>query len=104
MRGHSLKEDLSLSDEFASTMFDDKMAASAAQEVMLDEEPTVTQSCPLLKKPNAGTKITGNRIDIEFDPDKSETVKNCERIVHVQFVRTWADGNIIKRGDFDSAW
>lgn len=91
-------------DEFGSTLIDAKIAATAAQDAMLDEEPTVTQPCPSLKKPNAGTKITGNRIDIEFDPNKSEKVKNCERIVHVQFVRTWADGKIIKRGDFDSAW
>jgi hypothetical protein len=93
-----------LSDDVASTMIDARIAASSAQDAMLDEEPTATQPCPSLKNPNAGTKIAGNRIDIEFDPNKSEKVKKCEKIVHVQFVRTWADGKIIKRGDFDSAW
>jgi hypothetical protein len=85
-------------------MLDAKMAASAAQDAMLDQAPSVIQPCSELKKPNAGTKITGNRIDIEFDPAKSEKVKNCQKIVHVQFVRTWADGKIIKRGDFAAAW
>jgi hypothetical protein len=57
-----------------------------------------------LKKPNAETKTSGNRIDIKFDPSKSAKVKKCERIVHIQFVRTWADDKIIKRGDFLTLW
>jgi hypothetical protein len=35
-----------------------------------------------------------------FDPDKSSKVKKCEKIVHVQFTRTYADGKVIKRGDW----
>lgn len=91
-------------DEANSAMADAQSAARGAQQAMPDEEPGVSESCSTLKNPAAGTTVAANRIDIEFDPDKSELVKKCEKIVHVQFVRTWADGKIIKRGDFDTAW
>ncbi len=50
--------------------------------------------------PGQDTKVTGNRIDIVFDPDKSKKVKKCERIVHVQFDRMYADGKVIKPSDW----
>lgn len=49
------------------------------------------------------TKTTANRIDIVFDPDKSTKVKKCDKIVHVQFVRRYGDGKVIKASEFSSA-
>jgi hypothetical protein len=58
------------------------------------------------KNPHAGTKAgaggTTNRIDIEFDPSLSKKVKKCEKIVHVQFTRRFADGKKINVSEFDS--
>lgn len=62
----------------------------------------VIQSCPS-DNPNAGSKTTGNRIDIEFDPAKSTKAKKCSKIVHVQFVRRFTDGTFIKGGDYASS-
>ena len=69
------------------------------------EEPigSTTVPCPqseALKGPNDGGKTTGNRIDLDFDPSKSSKVTKCDKIVHIQFVRTYADGKVIKRGDW----
>lgn len=46
----------------------------------------------------------GNRIDITFDPEKSDKKVKCEKIVHVQFVRKYGDGKVIKPGDFNTNW
>jgi len=59
---------------------------------------TAVQRCPLCAGDQS--KTSGNRIDIVFDPDKSSKVKKCGKIVHVQFTRTYADGRVIKRGDW----
>lgn len=61
--------------------------------------PTSTTPCP-----HEGTKTTGNRIDIVFDPSKSKQVTKCDRIVHVQFIRLTADGVVTKPGDCWSGW
>ena len=56
------------------------------------------------KDPNKETTTTGNRIDFVFDPAESEKVVKCDRIVHVQFIRMWTDGKVIKPGDFYSGF
>jgi hypothetical protein len=53
--------------------------------------------------PADATQATGNSIDIVFDPDKSKKVTTCEKIVHVQFVRRYCDGAVIKAGTFSSS-
>ena len=59
-----------------------------------------TSKQKLAGNPNEGSKTTGNRIDIIFDPDKSSKVKKCKKIVHVQFMKYFADGKEIKPGDY----
>jgi len=54
--------------------------------------------------PSKGTKTTANRIDVLFNPDKSKKVKKCDRIVHVQFIRAYVDGRVIKHSDYSSAY
>jgi len=44
----------------------------------------------------------GNEIDIIFDPSQSKKVTNCEKIVHVQFMRYHADGKVINAADYAS--
>ncbi len=51
--------------------------------------------------PSEGSKTTGNRIDIVFDPDKSSKVKKCKKIVHVQFMKYFADGKEIEPGTYN---
>lgn len=67
-------------------------------------QPTgnTVQGCPNCA--GEESKTTGNRIDIVFDPDKSTKVKKCEKIVHIQFTRTYADGKVIKRGDWSDTF
>jgi len=66
---------------------------------------SVVQGCPAAKDPSKDSKTTGNRIDIVFDPDKSDKVTKCEKIVHVQFIQYVADGVVIKKpGDLWSGW
>jgi hypothetical protein len=55
---------------------------------------------PVATCPAEETKTAGNQIDIVFDPDKSKKVKKCDKIVHVQFVRRYCDGAMIKAGTF----
>lgn len=54
--------------------------------------------------PHEGSKTNNNRIDLEFDPDKSTKVTKCEKIVHVQFCRLTADGTMVKPGDCWNGW
>ena len=49
-------------------------------------------------------KATGNRIDITFEPNKSKLIKKCNRVVHIQFNRQYADGKVIKPGDYYSGF
>ena len=41
-----------------------------------------------------------NKVNIVFDPDKSEKVSKCNKIVHVQFIRYKVDGKLTKFGDY----
>ena len=50
------------------------------------------------------TTKNDNEIDIVFDPDKSKKVKECDRIVHIQFMRYYADGKIVNGADYSSAY
>ena len=45
----------------------------------------------------------GNEIDIVFEPGKSKKIKKCDKIVHVQFMRYYADGKIINAATYASA-
>ena len=63
---------------------------------------SAVQECS--KSAGDGSKTSGNRIDIEFDPDKSSKVKKCEEIVHVQFIRMFSDGVAIKPGTYYSGF
>jgi hypothetical protein len=54
--------------------------------------------------PNAGTSTSGNKITFVFDPDKSDKVHKCDRIAHVQFIRMYADGKVIKPGTYYSGY
>jgi len=65
------------------------------------KSPVLT--CPK-NNPNAESKTKDNRIDIVFDPDKSKKVKKCNKIVHVQFNSRFADGKLIKPGDYYSGY
>jgi len=56
------------------------------------------------KNPYAKSKTATNRIDIVFEPDKSEKVTTCSRIVHVQFNRRLSDGKLIKPSEFWSGF
>jgi hypothetical protein len=61
------------------------------------------QPCPDKKKnPGDEIKVKDNRIDIVFDPDKSAKVTKCDKIVHIQFDRMYADGKVVKPGDWSS--
>jgi hypothetical protein len=60
-----------------------------------------TTPCP---NPNEDSKTSGNRVDLIFDPDKSGKVTKCEKIVHVQFIRIYVDGKVVKPGDFVPAF
>jgi hypothetical protein len=80
-------------------------AVNAIRDSMLDEKPSVRERCPeVTKDPNAESKAGGNKVDLVFDPDKSEKVTKCEKIVHVQFTRTYTDGKVIKRGDYSTSF
>lgn len=68
-----------------------------------DEEPSEEKKCPL-KNPNTESKVSGNQIDLVFDPDKSEKVTKCDKIVNVQFNCRFADGSVIKPGDYYSGY
>ena len=61
-----------------------------------------TKSCP--SKANSESKVSGNKIDLVFDSDKSKKVTKCEKIVHVQFNRRFADETVIKPGDYYSGY
>ncbi len=63
-----------------------------------------TTPCPKKCEPNNKTTTTGNRIDIVFEPDESCVVTKCEKIVHVQFIRAYTDGKMIKHSDYSSAY
>jgi|SRR5581483_5480622 len=54
--------------------------------------------------PNEESATAGNSIDLVFDPDKSCKVIKCDKIVHVQFIRMFADGTEIKPGDYYSGY
>jgi hypothetical protein len=62
--------------------------------------PSATVPCD---KANKATS-SGNSIDITFDPAKSDKVKTCDKIVHVQFVRKYIDGKAVKPGDAWDGW
>src|SRR5438105_4921312 len=61
-------------------------------------KPAAVAACPAEE-----TKTKDNQIDIVFDPDKSKKVTKCEKIVHVQFVRRYGDGAVIKASTFSSS-
>ncbi len=54
------------------------------------------------KKNTAST--SGAKIDISFDPAKSTKATKCDEIVHVQFALQYADGKVIKPGDYYSGY
>ena len=61
--------------------------------------------CPLQscrQQSQSKATVSGNRIDIEFDPAKSKKITKCDKIVHVQFIRMFVDGAAINPGDFAS--
>ena len=64
-----------------------------------DGPESVTAGRPASKDPNKESKTKANRIDLVFDPDKSDKVTKCEKIVHVQFIRMTAEGVVVKPGD-----
>lgn len=85
--------------------------AEADAQARFSDQPvgSAIQSCPAEtneKNPHADTKTGAggkkNRIDIVFDPTKSRKVTKCEKIVHVQFTRRFADGKKINVSEFDS--
>src|SRR6266487_4449597 len=69
-----------------------------------DDPETVTEGCPASKDPNKGSKTTSNTIDLVFDPDTSDTVTKCDKIVHVQFVQMKVDNKVVKAGDLWDGW
>jgi len=58
----------------------------------------------LRRVPHFASYTTNNEIFIKFNPDNSEKVKKCKKIVHVQFVRKYVDSKVIKPGDWASQW
>ena len=83
-------------------------AWAAAGEQFAGDKPagSPTVPCPLAvdKDPSKESKTKDNAIDLVFDPDKSEKVKECNKIVHVQFVRKSIDGKVVKPGDAYDGW
>jgi hypothetical protein len=63
-----------------------------------------TAPCRTKCEPNNESTVSGNRIDIVFDPDKSCKVTKCDRIVHIQFIQIYVDGKLTKPGDFHSGF
>lgn len=45
-----------------------------------------------------------NRIDIVFDPEKSRKVTPCEKIVFIQAIQMFVDGNPVDPGDYNGSW
>src|SRR5258708_7524406 len=88
-------------DEVSDDSFFDDVDSDFSSD---DDPEAVTQGCRASKDPNNKSKTKANRIDLIFDPDKSEKVTKCDKIVHVQFVRITADGVVKKPGDIDNDW
>ena len=63
-----------------------------------------TLEIKLQRYPHFESKTTGNKISIVFDPDCSEKIKKCKKIVHVQFVRKHVNGKVVKPGSYLSRW